>query len=277
MCFTVFAFLRSACSTLPVRIVRDGADRISFVALNSLSFIPLCALEVTCCVSAVAGDKRVRPPPPFMSGPDIFFTFSWDKTVPAISTLIEDNMDHHFWNLIREGDEHAFRTLYNLYEDRLFRYGMGIAYDEELINHAIQTLFTYLFERRRSISVPVSPFAYLASSLRRLVLKEVGKRRNDCLSIDDVQVSGYDFDLEIDAEATMVRAECTEQTIRALQGALNGLTNMQREIIYLKYYEGLDNKSISEITGYADKTIRNVASTALARLRKDKMLGQAYG
>lgn len=154
---------------------------------------------------------------------------------------------------------------------------MGIAYDEELINHAIQTLFTYLFERRRSISVPVSPFAYLASSLRRLVLKEVGKRRNDCLSIDDVQVSGYDFDLEIDAEATMVRAECTEQTIRALQGALNGLTNMQREIIYLKYYEGLDNKSISEITGYADKTIRNVASTALARLRKDKMLGQAYG
>ncbi|MCD8034464.1 MAG: sigma-70 family RNA polymerase sigma factor [Alistipes sp.] len=154
---------------------------------------------------------------------------------------------------------------------------MGIAYDEELINHAIQTLFTYLFERRKHISVPVSPFAYLASSLRRLVLKEVGKRRNDCLSIDDVQVSGYDFDLEIDAEATMVRAECTEETIRALQDALNGLTNMQREIIYLKYYEGLDNKSISEITGYADKTIRNVASTALSRLRKDKMLGQAYG
>ena len=118
---------------------------------------------------------------------------------------------------------------------------------------------------------------FLACSLRRLVLKEAGKRRNDCLSIDDVQVAGYDFGLEVDAEATMVRAECTEQTVRALQGALNGLTNMQREIIYLKYYEGLDNKSISEITGYADKTIRNVASTALARLRKDKMLGRAYG
>ena len=212
-----------------------------------------------------------------MSGPDIFFIFSWDKTSLTISTLIEDNMDQQFWNLIREGDEHAFRTLYNLYENRLFRYGMGIAYDEELINHAIQTLFTYLFERRKSISVPVSPFAYLASSLRRLVLKEAGKRRNDCLSIDDVQVAGYDFGLEVDAEATIVRAECTEQTVRALQGALNGLTNMQREIIYLKYYEGLDNKSISEITGYADKTIRNVASTALARLRKDKMLGRAYG
>lgn len=53
--------------------------------------------------------------------------------------------------------------------------------------------------------MPVSPFAYLASSLRRLVLKEVGKRRNDCLSSTTMQVSGYDFDLEIDAEATMVR------------------------------------------------------------------------
>ena len=30
-------------------------------------------------------------------------------------------------------------------------------------------------------------------------------------------------------------------------------------------------------TPETDKTIRNVASTALARLRKDKMLGQAYG
>lgn len=41
-------------------------------------------------------------------------------------------MDHQYWDLIREGDEQAFRTLYSLYEDRLFRYGIGIAHDEEL-------------------------------------------------------------------------------------------------------------------------------------------------
>ncbi len=185
-------------------------------------------------------------------------------------------MDHQYWDLIREGDEQAFRTLYSLYEDRLFRYGIGIAHNEELVNNAIQTLFTYLFERRKRLSVPISLYAYLASSLRRLILKELGKKRNDCLSIDELQVVGCDFALEIDAEASMVRAECSEQAISGLQAALNELTNMQREIIYLRYYEGLDNKGIAEVTGYADKTIRNVVSTALARLRKDKTLNKIY-
>lgn len=185
-------------------------------------------------------------------------------------------MDHRYWDLIREGEEQAFRTLYSLYEDRLFRYGIGIAHDEELVNNAIQTLFTYLFERRKKLSVPVSLYAYLASSLRRLILKELGKKRNDCLSIDDAHMANCDFALEVDAEASIVRAECSEQTIERLQAALDELTNMQREIIYLKYYEGLDNKSIAEITGYADKTIRNVASTALSRLRQDKALRGIY-
>ncbi|WP_295962465.1 sigma-70 family RNA polymerase sigma factor [uncultured Alistipes sp.] len=185
-------------------------------------------------------------------------------------------MDHQYWDLIREGDEQAFRTLYSLYEDRLFRYGIGIAHNEELVNNAIQTLFTYLFERRKRLSVPVSLYAYLASSLRRLILKELAKKRNNCLSIDQLQFVGCDFALEIDAEASMVRAECSEQAINGLQVALNGLTNMQREIIYLRYYEGLDNKGIAEVTGYADKTIRNVVSTALARLRKDKTLSKIY-
>lgn len=185
-------------------------------------------------------------------------------------------MDHQYWDLIREGDEQAFRTLYSLYEDRLFRYGIGIAHDEELVNNAIQTLFTYLFERRKKLSVPISLYAYLASSLRRLILKELGKRRTDFLSIDELRHTGSDFALEIDVEASMVRAECSELTIRKLQTALGELTNMQREIIYLKYYEGMDNKGIAEITEYADKTIRNVASTALSRLRQDKTLKNMY-
>lgn len=185
-------------------------------------------------------------------------------------------MNHQYWDLVREGDEQAFRTLYNLYEERLFRYGIGIAHDEELVNNAIQVLFTYLFERRKKISTPVSPYAYLASSLRRLILGELEKRRKSHLSIDEARGKDYAFELEIDAEASIVRAECSEQMIRRLQTALNGLTDMQREIIYLKYYEGLDNKGIAEVTGYADKTIRNVASTALARLRKDKTLDNVY-
>ena len=69
---------------LVVTVVRDGADRISFVALNSLSFIPLCALEVTCCVSAVAGDKRVRPPP---LCPDRTFSSLFLGTKPSLPSL----------------------------------------------------------------------------------------------------------------------------------------------------------------------------------------------
>ena len=45
------------------------------------------------------------------------------------------------WDKIQQGDEEAFRQLYEQYADLLYGYGMKIAGDETLVTEAIQSLF----------------------------------------------------------------------------------------------------------------------------------------
>ena len=58
------------------------------------------------------------------------------------------------WDKIQQGDEEAFRQLYEQYADLLYGYGMKIAGDDDLVTDAIQTLFVYIFEKRETCAVP---------------------------------------------------------------------------------------------------------------------------
>ena len=51
------------------------------------------------------------------------------------------------WDKIQQGDEEAFRQLYEQYADLLYGYGMKIAGDETLVTEAVQSLFVYIIEK----------------------------------------------------------------------------------------------------------------------------------
>ena len=77
------------------------------------------------------------------------------------------------WDKIQQGDEEAFRQLYEQYADLLYGYGMKIAGDETLVTEAIQSLFVYIFEKRETCTAPQSIPAYLCVSLRHKEQLEV--------------------------------------------------------------------------------------------------------
>ena len=174
-----------------------------------------------------------------------------------------------FWKKIRQGDEGAFQMLYNQYADLLYGYGMKIVMNNDLVTDSIQTLFVYIFEKRDKLSEPVSIPAYLCVSLRRLILQQQkqGDRKNTS-SIDDVTERAYSFNLELDAESAIIHQEDNETKLGNLQKYLDTLTSQQREVIYLKYYQGLKTEAISQMLGITGQTVRNTASMALTRLRE---------
>ena len=49
------------------------------------------------------------------------------------------------WDKIQQGDEEAFRQLYEQYADLLYGYCMKIAGDETLVTESIQSLFVYFY------------------------------------------------------------------------------------------------------------------------------------
>lgn len=177
-----------------------------------------------------------------------------------------------FWAGICRGDEEAFRALYENHADWLFSYGFKIVPDADVVTEAIQSLFVYLFEKRETISEPKSVNAYLAVSLKRLLIGELRRTQDGSLqSLDDLSPGESQFALEIDVESAMVNAELEKEQVENLQKELNALTKQQREVLYLKYYKNLSTDEIAQIMGLTSRTVYNTAYMALQRL-KGRML-----
>ncbi|ERI88923.1 RNA polymerase sigma factor, sigma-70 family [Bacteroides pyogenes F0041] len=178
------------------------------------------------------------------------------------------NTNAAFWEKIRQGDEDAFRQLYEQNADWLYGYGMKITGNDDLVTEAIQTLFVYIFEKRKTCSMPKSITAYLCISLKRILINELKKGYNETFkSLDEVELSEYNFDLEIDVETAIVRSELKKEQLDFLQKELNSLTRQQREVLYLKYYKGLSSDEIAQVMGLTSRTVYNTAYMAISRLR----------
>lgn len=178
-------------------------------------------------------------------------------------------MDTVFWNKIQRGDEDAFRQLYDQYAEWLYGYGMKIAGNDDLVTDAIQSLFVYIFEKRKSCAIPQSIPAYLCVSLRRIIVNELKKENSGVFKpLDEVDASEYKFDLEIDIETAIVRSELKKEQLEILQKEMNGLTKQQREVLYLKYYKKMDSDEIAQVMGLTSRTVYNTVHMAISRLRE---------
>lgn len=178
-------------------------------------------------------------------------------------------MNKLFWHRIQQGEEEAFRQLYEQYADLLYGYGMKIAGNDALVTEAIQSLFVYIFEKRETCAVPQSISAYLCVSLRHMIVNELKKENSAMLKpLDEVDANGYPFHLEIDIETAIIRSELEKEQLEMLQQELDALTKQQREVLYLKYYKKLDSEEIARVMGLTSRTVYNTTHMAISRLRE---------
>ncbi|MBD3587879.1 RNA polymerase sigma factor [Bacteroides sp. GM023] len=173
------------------------------------------------------------------------------------------------WDKIQQGDEDAFRQLYDQYADLLYGYGMKIAGDDTVVTEAIQSLFVYIFEKRETCAEPQSIPAYLCVSLRHMIVNELKRKNSGTFqSLDEVDTNEYRFDLEVDIETAIIRSELEKEQLEALQKELNGLTKQQREVLYLKYYKKMSPEEIAQVMGLTPRTVYNTTHMAITRLRE---------
>lgn len=173
------------------------------------------------------------------------------------------------WDKIQQGDEDAFRLLYDQYADLLYGYGMKIAGDDTVVTEAIQSLFVYIFEKRETCAAPQSIPAYLCVSLRHMIVNELKRESSGTFqSLDEVDTNEYRFDLEVDIETAIIRSELEKEQLEALQKELNGLTKQQREVLYLKYYKKMSPEEIAQVMGLTPRTVYNTTHMAITRLRE---------
>jgi RNA polymerase sigma factor (sigma-70 family) len=173
--------------------------------------------------------------------------------------------DLQLWSNIRNGEKDSLSSLYNLYYLCLFNYGYKIVPREQFIEDCIQELFLTIWEQRNTISKVFSVKSYLYVSMKRMVFSKLNKYRNyqkrNTRYAEDFQEDTLDF------ESWIIAQEFQAEYKYLVDVAIQELSNRQKEVIKLKYNDGLSTSEIANLLEINRQSVYNHVSEALKQLK----------
>ncbi len=163
--------------------------------------------------------------------------------------------------LYLKGNNSAFDILLNRHQDRLFNYIYFLVRSREVAEDIFQETFvkaiTTLQQGRYQNDGKFA--AWVTRIAHNLVIDQFRVERNEnAISNDEVE-----FDLLNDAklaEGTIENRMVNEQVLKDVRALIDELPDCQREVVFMRYYQDLSFKEISDITGVS-------INTALGRMR----------
>jgi RNA polymerase sigma factor (sigma-70 family) len=147
------------------------------------------------------------------------------------------------WNSFKKGEWDAYTRLYDFYYRPLNNYGHKFTKDVSLIEDAIHDLFVKLWTNRENLGEPVSIKNYLYKALRNILIRKIKSASR--FSIFDSDVHSYPFEISFDD--VIIRNEEEKIMQQTIKTVLNNLPSRQKEIVYLRFYEGLSYEEIAEV------------------------------
>ena len=175
----------------------------------------------------------------------------------------EKEEDIVLWNLLKEGDQSGLEGLYKKFSNELFKYGMIILPERDLIKDCIQEVFLDLWKYRTSLRDTNKVKIYLFRSLSNRIFRELQllKRRRTQNPSDIIESlypgHGQRF-LEIN----------TEELNLKLETAMDNLPERQKEIIQHLFYSKMSSEEISKKMGIAVQSVYTLTWKAISKLKK---------
>ena len=179
--------------------------------------------------------------------------------------------DTKTWDAFKSGNQAAFAHIYQTYFQPLYNYGRKFSQDDALIGDTLQQMFTELWQRRRRLGPTDQIRNYLYKSFRRALLKNVAKHTKGTQSTNSLP-----FGICLSHEAYLIQQQHNKEQLLGLQRAIAQLTEKQREVVYLKFYDGLTYYEISEVTGITPAQAHDFIYKALKALRKNIKNNDGY-
>lgn len=181
-------------------------------------------------------------------------------------SLNKSDSDLSIWKSFRKGNKEAFQKIYFDHYRFLYNYCRKYTTDASLVEDIIQDLFINILLRKDRLNDTDNIRLYLFSSIRRRLFKALNKKEYKVTDLFDINNPTFHFDEGVEPDYGEDEEE--NRFRKMLVNAVSKLGERQKEIIYLKYYSGLNNKEIAEILGLSYQTVRNTLCNALCSIRK---------
>ena len=169
------------------------------------------------------------------------------------------------WESLRKGNELAFSSLYKKYVQSLFNYGMHLHPDKDLVKDCLQELFAQIWDKRESLKSVEKVRFYLLRSFKNLLFRKLDVfSKKTSISQEYIELLAP----EPSSEYSWINFEQVEERLFRLKTAVSMLTPRQRELVVLKFFQGLEVKEISEIMNLTVAGVHNLVSLTIKSLRE---------
>ncbi|SFD10013.1 RNA polymerase sigma factor, sigma-70 family [Chitinophaga sp. CF118] len=169
---------------------------------------------------------------------------------------------------IKSGNYDAFTLLYNKYIRQLTQYGLKFNTDLPIIQDCLHDVFVWLWANRHKLAIHHSVKSYLFKAVRTSIL-HILEKKNKLRTLHPEEGNEYNFELELSPENLMLQDENREQIRVQIEGLMRKLTAKQKEVIYLRYYEGLNFEDIAQNMNLSVKASYKLMGRAIATLREN--------
>ena len=159
------------------------------------------------------------------------------------------------------GDSDAFDTLLARYQQKIYSYILFLVHDDEVADDLFQETFVKAIVtlRQGRYKQHGKFFAWLTRIAHNLLIDQFRNEQNEGMLYDEeAEAAWHNSALLEDSyrESEMV----TEQVLKDVRRLMDHLPDLQREVVYMRFYQDLSFKEISDITGVS-------INTALGRMR----------
>lgn len=166
-----------------------------------------------------------------------------------------------------EGDEQAFRTLYQCLYNKLLLYGCTITSCRETIEDQLQEVFSWLYTHPQQCQSIRNIESYLYLSLRKNIRSALQKETTQ-------QTKQYDYYSDEQQQAIpsveegWIQHQTHQQQQRWMTEQVDRLPARMKEVVYLRYHQCLSYREIAQIMSVTPQVAQNFATRALKKLRQ---------
>ena len=190
----------------------------------------------------------------------------------ALTQFSKHTDDLLLWRLFREGNEDAYCELSQRYYPKLIHYGQKFTPNVQLVEDALQDLLVHLWVYRRTLNETPSVRFYLLKAFRHQLFKALRKYPQRAEPGDYGDDRYLEFDeryVEFSTEDVYIQQESDSDFKSKVAERLSQLPVRQREVIYLRFFQGLSIDEIADLLTIRPQSVSNIIQRALANLREN--------
>ena len=162
---------------------------------------------------------------------------------------------------LKNGDEIAYKMLYDKYYQCLCKYVFKLFENKKLSEDIVQDMLMKFYMKRRKINIKTSLKNYLFTSCHNQFLQHLRKKK---IKFDDLDAIKW----EVIACSVNPQEHIKENKLKQLHQLIDELPPRCKEIFLKSKLEQIKYKTIAEELNISIKTVENQMSKALKHLRK---------